>query len=242
MVQVTTFNTLDEAIRSGEVWVINNSDQGGKRKKGVVILVITTQDGSKINVKLPPTWIPINLLNYASIDDLQKCTILRQYVGSKLLVAVDKKSVEALQGESAYDAEARRVETSMQGFAATVSSAPTTLNINTGGAGQILSADGKKDANGVESIQRSERVTRILAAKTPQEVVAAFDADLKNLTLIDAQQITLGAASGSFAEKLAAEVEGYLMDGDLPFNSIDETDTVTLAKTDGSFDAPTVSF
>lgn len=240
VVHINTYPTLDDAIRTGNIFVINRSDNGGNRKKGVLILPVQTQDGNKITIAIPPTWIPINLLNHATLEDLQKCTILRQYIGRQILVAITPESVKALQDTGDYSVEAERVSKIMHGFEATIT--PTTMTINTSGSGAVMGSN-KTDPNGVGSVQANPIVAKVINAESNQAIVSLLDTELKNITLVDAQQMSLGAASGSFLERLASELEGYLMeDGTLPFNSIEETDTVTLAKADGTFSAPVLSF
>ena len=241
-VNIESFATLDEAIKSGQVWIYNNSDSGGIRKKGQLIFYIQTQDGNKIPVRIPPTWIPINMLDIATLEDLQRCTTLRQYIGHRIIIAITPDSVTELKNSPNYKTEAERVNRLMSGFEALATANPTSLTVNTSGSG-IVQGNKAVDPNGVADIQRSALVTKVLEADSSQMIVSILDAELKNVTLVDAQQIGLGATSGSFLERLASELEGYLTeDGSLPFNSIEETDAVSHAKADGTFGAPTISF
>lgn len=237
-VQAKTYGSLDEAIKAGHVWVFNNSaDEKVNRKKGILILQVKTSDGSKQTITIPNSWVPIDLTSFVTLDELKTCTNLRQYISRRILLALHPESVEQLKLSPDYDAEMNRVQKTIAGITGNVQG--TEFEIRTSGAGIAT----KADPNKVAGLEISPIVTTVLEAGSSQAIVAKLDQHLHDLTLVDIQQMALRAQSGSFLERLAAELEAYLTeDGKLPIASIEETDTVALAKGDGTFSAPSISF
>lgn len=79
--------SLDQRLRDEDYFFIIS----GLRGKGVLLLDITNKHGRTSTIKIPNTWVPINLLDYANKDMLSDSVNLRGHLNKKTLIQVDSE-------------------------------------------------------------------------------------------------------------------------------------------------------
>lgn len=106
---VKTYPNVEAAIRASNthIYVFNASDLLGKQPKGNIYVSLGA-DGD-ISVFLPPTWIPFDLMNYGTIEDIRASRSLRELQRSGLLVILTEESARTLIESPAYASERDRV-------------------------------------------------------------------------------------------------------------------------------------
>lgn len=150
--RVTYHRTLEDAYKAGDWYAVNNSTRNNTQTMGQLLFPVTTEDGSSVDISIPPTWIPIDLQQFASPDDLRKCSGLRSLLTNKLIILLDKASKTAMENSPNYKAERVRVtsfekkrdrldfgdgtdemEISIPGGSALIDTDPSIPSINRGG-------------------------------------------------------------------------------------------------------------
>ncbi len=240
-VKVDTYNSLDEAIKDGYVLATNTSDAGGSRPKGELIIQVKTADDTNVLITLPPTWIPIDLTNFATLEDLNKCSALRSYVARQNVRLLKRASVEQLKKEPSYATEANRIRAKQERYnqsIAGIESESVELNIGTVSASK---ASANPDFD--QSASHNPYADQIVEADDNQQIVDILNANINNISVPDMQYLIAMSENGSFLNSIALELEGYLTtDGKLPFTSVEETGAVQMARSNGTFDSVNVSY
>lgn len=107
--RVKTYPNVEVALREckDSIYVFNSSDLNGKQPKGQ--LRLSLGDRHDIHVLVPPTWIPFDLLQYGTREDVQKSQDLRNLVRSNYLIILHESEAERLMSSPSYETEKTRV-------------------------------------------------------------------------------------------------------------------------------------
>lgn len=88
------------------VWVINITE-GNTR--GPVSVTVEKQGGGYDSVLIPDTWLPVNLVNEVSRNQLINSSHFRQALKSNMIRLVDNTYAEFLNGQDGADVERQRL-------------------------------------------------------------------------------------------------------------------------------------
>lgn len=100
--------TLEEAVNSGRVFVLNKSCPKGD----ILITFIQPGSGKSFVAKVPKTWIPITVSDTVPLQVIQDSVDFRSYLISKMLILVPKDEAEKiLESQDAKD-EVERIYSS----------------------------------------------------------------------------------------------------------------------------------
>jgi hypothetical protein len=130
--KVTSFATMFDNPKA--LWAVNSTDNGGKRPKGNVLMVIKDADGVDITITLPNSWIPIDLLSYTEASNFAKSNNFREAVRKGLITIIDEESAATLIALPQYKEEAARVKETVDGMsnAMETSAESETMSLNVG--------------------------------------------------------------------------------------------------------------
>lgn len=145
MAKVKTYKTLDEAIEKNFVQAINISDRGGTQTKGHLIFSIG-EGGSVTNIRIPNTWVPVNLLEYGNLDEVKNSTSLRALMRARLLVLVTEESAKDIKNQPNFRAEYQRFMDSMKSMSDVESVLDEEIEINTGMSSTTPTEEVEKDS------------------------------------------------------------------------------------------------
>lgn len=176
-VQPLTWSEIDRLQEGASLYVINNSDMNRKQPRGEVHLAI--QDGDQeVQVPIPNTWVPINLVEHVKLSSLKASVTLRTLLRGQVLVAISNARAEELLSSPKGQEEARRVRNIMS---TTVSSMigiqseqitidtsagskvqePATANATTGGPSSTIATGIVEEYNnGGDESELIDRLTR----------------------------------------------------------------------------------
>lgn len=214
--KIERYNSLDEAIKEDFIWAINNSDENGTRPRGKLVISITGADNHAFTITLPPSWVPVNLLDSASADDLKRSTPLRQYVGRKLVILAKKSSVDQLVNLPAYPAEYERVKGMMK---------------------EISLADLATASIDISTADGPAHVEEIITAPNDR-VVETLNKHRLQLTAEDLTTIANNSTVGGFLYEIALEWNSYAPHERPP---VEQTEAHISAASSGKLNAPVFS-
>lgn len=215
-IKIERYTSLDAAGADDYFWAINASDEGHQRPKGILIIPVSTEDGVTQNIRLPPSWIPIDLKGFASGKDLLKSTILRTFVSRRLIYLVKKKSVEELLRLPDYIPEFERVRKTIHN------------GIPLEHTSEVEISTSRSDY--------SAAVGEILSAE-PRDLAFIFNKYRSTLTNDDLRHIVNGAVVGSFSYDIALEWEGVPPS---ERSAAEQTEAYASAAASGKLSAPTI--
>lgn len=214
--KIKAYKTLDEAARDNSFWAINTTDTAGsvKRPKGNLVMSVRTRDGHNTPILLPPTWIPIDLREFAHPDDLLTAPAIRSNMRNKAITIVSEETVAMLRKNPAYAAESDRVKKLLNSFERPDSE--TIINIGTapsigGGPGNVIA-------------QSSPLTDMILNAENDETIIRNYDTNLFGLTLGDLRFIQEKANQGSITYLIAMELQDALLSEGIKIKSVKETE------------------
>ena len=135
---IKKYATVDQALRARELIAINVSDKQGTQNKGQLVFSISNaKSGNKIDIILPPTWLPQDLTSYASVEDFGDCLELRGLIRNGLIVLIPQSQYEELQKSPEYPRERRRVDQIQSRLAKPLEEESTTYSLNIAGAKKV---------------------------------------------------------------------------------------------------------
>jgi hypothetical protein len=127
---IEKFTNLDMAIKNDTLIAINVSDKQGSQNKGQLVFTVSTKSGAKIDIMLPPTWLPQDLTAYASMADFADCLELRALLRNNLIILISRKQFEQLQKSPDYEKEKHRVAQLQTKLSKALQDETTTFNLN----------------------------------------------------------------------------------------------------------------
>lgn len=232
-VTIQLYNSLEEAAADGDFFVINNSDGRGVRMKGQVIFNILARDGAARTIVIPPTWMPIDLKNYLSAEDISASTLLRDYVRRQILVLCKKESFDDLRAHPDYQKEFERVNK----IVGSVPTMATEMEINVG-VGNAVTAE--NDARGIQPV-KTPIVEMIMNSNGDQELIDNFDKALRGLSIGELHYLSTVAPRGSLTSLIATELESNFTSGN-PVESVKDTEAFNTIMKTGRTQGPQMSF
>jgi hypothetical protein len=137
---IKQYASLDDAVRA--VIAINVSDRGGKQNKGELVFTTATETG-KIDIRLPDTWIPVDLSKYASIDDIAKSNDLRNLMRKGLVILIPAEQSKTIEQHPNYAKELSRVNERISKrdvLGSLTDSTSDTFTLNVGGVSSSIQA------------------------------------------------------------------------------------------------------
>lgn len=159
---ITEFSKIREFANSGDLWIINNTNLGNKRPRGVIALSVKDANGDIIPLIIPATWIPINLATMCDPILCISSQFFRDAVGKRNLIVISSEEAKEILSSASAKREAAEVEEYRSGNAAAISGADqgeTTILINTTKdssslrtASQISNADSVQNVNPDDNI------------------------------------------------------------------------------------------
>lgn len=104
-IDLTTFNRLYGDDPTAPMYVLNRSGSTGgpnrpARPRGTILANVTNDDNSQAVIKVPVTFIPIDLTTQAPLHALLRSTTIRQALSVGNLVIADTKSVIKMMSNS----------------------------------------------------------------------------------------------------------------------------------------------
>lgn len=200
-------STVDAAAKAGEFYAVNTSDFNKKQAKGQLVIGIKAKDGSPIRVLFPPTWIPLDLSEYAPADDLVAAASLREYVRKGLITLVTKESYDALINHASYQTEAKRVAKITNGFT-------EKLN-NQVEIALSASSSPMVDANANVEMIDTPITAALLGADSDETVIREYNKNLLGLGLPEIRTLSTKSQTGSLVQAIALELESLLTSGQI---------------------------
>jgi len=215
--KVKVHSTVDAAAKAGEFYAVNTSDFNKKQAKGQLVIGIKAKDGSPIRVLFPPTWIPLNLAEYAPSDDLVAAASLREYVRKGLITLITKDSYDALIQHPSFETEAKRVAKITNGFTEKLNS-QVEIALSASSSPMV-------DANASVDMVDTPITASLLGADSDETVVREFNKNLLGLGLPELRTLSTKGQTGSLVQAIALELETLLTSGQLDMlnNSVENT-------------------
>lgn len=99
--------TLEEALDSGRVFVLNRS----KPKGNILITFIHPGDGSSFNIKISKTWIPIAVSDTVPLKVIADSIDFRSFLNSRMLSLIPREEAEKILKTSDALEEFERLNT-----------------------------------------------------------------------------------------------------------------------------------
>lgn len=237
-IKLKRYSTLEDAVKADEFYLVNYSNNTApgeeKRRLGVLLMSYRTAQNEPRNIYIPPTWVPIDLKNYADTEDLAKMGLLRDYVRRGIVVLLDKASYEAVCANPKYEEEFNKYADKLGVFSNHSGSATTDFSLNLTGAGSAIA-----DIAPVETpIAR-----QIIETEGDDEaMIAAYDGALGGLSIGEISYLVAHAKPTSLMKQIADELNTRLKNGKpLPTKSVRETEAYQdYLKT--NMNSPTFSF
>lgn len=112
-IQVTPLTTQQINELSTCFYVMNNSDSNRKRPRGIVHLSAKEND-QDASVALPNTWLPINLVDYFSLDSIKRSRDIRQTIQAGVIVVISEAEATQILATPGARDEISRVREEMQ--------------------------------------------------------------------------------------------------------------------------------
>lgn len=100
--------TLDQAIRSGRVYVLNKS----KPKGDILITFVEPGTGKNFVATIPKTWIPVAISDSVPLSVLDSSIDFRSYLKSRMLALIPREEAEKLLDSDDAKEELERIYTS----------------------------------------------------------------------------------------------------------------------------------
>lgn len=131
------------ARERGVIFVMNNSDMGRSQSRGDYFLGIVDRHGREQPIKIPNTWVPINLAEFMRWEEIIDSSSFRESIRKQLIVAITPEAaMEILQRP---DARAEAAKVSRENAALGVVAPATKISISTGTANFVaLPTDANK--------------------------------------------------------------------------------------------------
>ncbi|QXV74194.1 hypothetical protein [Rhizobium phage RHEph12] len=206
---VDRYPNVEAAAAAGDFYAMNASDLNGKRARGKVIIGFSTRDGSEVKILFPPSWIPLDLSEYAPLDDLKNATNIREYVRKGLIILITKKSYDALTQHPNYAKERARVNELNASFIGSTASGSATIShaVNVDSSKSIVeNQDGMKPLS-------TPQTSRLLEALGDDEAISLLDQCVGGLSFGEIRTLTNEAAPGTFLQLAAFELDAYMVAG-----------------------------
>ena len=227
---------VDAAAKAGVFYAVNTSDFNKKQAKGQLVIGIKAKDGTPVRILFPPTWIPLDLTQYAPVDDLTTSSTLREYIRKGLVTLLTEESYKSLIKHPAYATESARVSKITSGFVANMN-AHVDIALS-------ASTTPMADANANVEILDTPITNAILSADSNETVIREFDKSLRGLGIGELRTLTSKSQPGSLIQRIAFELESLITSGQI--DSLDGTVTNTQAYKElnqsGALSAPDISF
>lgn len=216
--KIEVYNTIEAAMEkeTGDLYALNISDRNGTQTKGNVTFSIPTSDGQRVTVFLYPTWVPKNLMEYATRDAIKGSLELRNNMRNGLIALITSASAKTLMSAPGYAEEAQRVkglETKRTG--ASIASATSEISVNVG-AGNVVSAAPKVVSSTVDNLMAAHRslsagVGNIDINSTEAKTIVN---GIGSLTLDELDYITANVQDRqSFLYRMASDASSDIRDG-----------------------------
>lgn len=156
---------FEQAKDTGSLWVVNASDDKGRRPRGEIFMQLKDENGTDQAIYVPATWLPVDLLQNGTLESFEKSTNFRQYINKELLVAIDKETVKSLQSLPAAKDERERVSAlirSRSNFGLMGNMADTTMSLSLDGQNTISAEQDRREADSVLHDGNTENMSAIL--------------------------------------------------------------------------------
>ena len=119
--------TLQELERSSSnsVYVLNNSSDA-KRGRGDILFSMPRQDGGEDVVRVPKTWIPVDLTDQVEKPTLLRSSRFRRVVSSDMVTLLHPDYAEKMLESEAAQEEKERLDNEREAARAMLAANPTT--------------------------------------------------------------------------------------------------------------------
>lgn len=174
-VKLKTYRTVDDAVKDGSYYIVNTSNgKENKRILGNLVMGLRSRDGANIQILIPPTWIPFDLREYATPEDIASSNAIRQYLRNGLLVFISREDYKKLIALPEYEKEKQRVSKLRDSYAME-GTQETTININQ----SVQSPNGE----GNVQISSTPLTDMIINSQNNEDLLRNFDSNLPGLQL-----------------------------------------------------------
>lgn len=206
---IDRYPNVEAAATKGEFYAMNSSDLNGKRARGKVIIGFTTRDNSEVKILFPPSWIPLDLTDYATLEDLKNATNLRDYVRQGLIILITKASYDSLTQHPNYTKERQRVNSLNAAFASSTATGSQTIShsVNVDSSKSI-----SENQEGMKPLA-TPQTNRLLEALGDDEAIQLLDQCIGGLSFGEIRTLTNEAAPGTFLQLAAFELDSYMVAG-----------------------------
>lgn len=94
-ITVTPLTRAEIEKQTNAIYVMNNSSGSNERPRGIVFL--SMKDGDReIPIQIGATWLPVNMLEFASKDAVLSSVDFRRWIREGVLVAISEAQAEAI--------------------------------------------------------------------------------------------------------------------------------------------------
>jgi len=198
---------FDTARKTGNLWVINSSDSGGRQLRGDVALALKDpHTGQDIPVSLIATWLPTNLLSYSEVELFENSRLFREYCNKGLLSIISDETAQMLLKHPNAKAELARYNDMSEGMRNAINSSAASnsggeLDFSIGGGGGTsLKQDIATQETSAEDLNagNTPQVQQLLqlANRTPADEIASLHDQLVGFytrgSLIEAKAFAAG--------------------------------------------------
>lgn len=234
-VKIKTYRTVDDAVKEGSYYIVNTSSGPNKeRVPGNLVMGLRSRDGGNVQILIPPTWIPFDLREYATPEDISSSNAIRQNLRNGLLVFISVEDYEMLRNRPEYENEKARVSKLRDSYSMNGLS-DTTLNISPN-----VSAG---PSGGNVQVSATPITDMIIASQSNEDLLRNYDTNLMGLQLGELKYIQTKATPGTLLSLISLELESYLMSGGIKIKTVRETEAYKEAVQRGILtNAPTLHF
>ncbi len=182
---VNTYRNVEEALGNtkSSFFVFNSSEiRNPETGKGNLYIMM----GEDITVFIPPTWIPIDLLQFGTIEDIRNSPTLRAYQRSGLITLLTEEGGNQLMKNENYEAERQRVLSIVSRKNAINFQQPATVTINTGSVSNVFNnLSANDELRNQENMQQAPVITPDIESLFKAQEIALSMANMAGLkTLI----------------------------------------------------------
>ena len=137
---VTNFAEIEKMAKEGYIYVINNTDNGGKQNRGNFSMTIKDEAGDAFSVLIPATWVPQDLASFCDTSLFMRSMVFRSAVSSGSLLVMKKQDAQDIMARPEAKAETIRIREYTSGikqFSNAPVSQDATVSIRTNTASHV---------------------------------------------------------------------------------------------------------